>query len=259
MVGGTFYGKMWGIKGGNKRVPESLIKESKANFLNYRVVKIAYDEQTKEYIVDCVSPSTKEEFSDRYDVVVIANPITGDSKTPIEFADFPSPISVPGRYQRIVSTIVAGNLNADYYRWYWYKGRLPDMIIENDDPIVNSVTKIGLALGVKKNQTPIFKVFSERPLKSSELNAMFRTPKIIKKRDWLAYPKYEKMNLWKRKFVLHDRLFYLNAIEWAASCMEMSVIGARNVAHLVEKELQSQEEEEDEEEENEEEEKDKTT
>ena len=33
-------------------------------------------------------------------------------------------------------------------------------------------------------------------------------------------------------FVLHDRLYYINAVEAAASAMEMSVVGARNVANL---------------------------
>ena len=32
--------------------------------------------------------------------------------------------------------------------------------------------------------------------------------------------------------MLHDRLYFVNAIEAAASAMEMSVIGARNVAIL---------------------------
>jgi len=33
-------------------------------------------------------------------------------------------------------------------------------------------------------------------------------------------------------FKLHDALYYVNAIEWAASAMEMSAIGGRNVAIL---------------------------
>lgn len=32
--------------------------------------------------------------------------------------------------------------------------------------------------------------------------------------------------------MLHDRLYFINAVEAAASAMEMSVIGARNVAIL---------------------------
>jgi prenylcysteine oxidase/farnesylcysteine lyase len=35
--------------------------------------------------------------------------------------------------------------------------------------------------------------------------------------------------------VLHDNLYYLSAIEWAASAMEMSAISAKNVANLIAK------------------------
>jgi len=33
-------------------------------------------------------------------------------------------------------------------------------------------------------------------------------------------------------FKLHDALYYVNAIEWVASAMEMSAVGGRNVAIL---------------------------
>lgn len=33
-------------------------------------------------------------------------------------------------------------------------------------------------------------------------------------------------------FTLYKGLYHINAIEWAASAMEMSVIGAKNVANL---------------------------
>jgi prenylcysteine oxidase/farnesylcysteine lyase len=55
--------------------------------------------------------------------------------------------------------------------------------------------------------------------------------KDIKVTGWLAYPHYqaERRN---DKFVLHKNLFHINAIEWAASAMEMSIIGAKNVGLL---------------------------
>ena len=51
--------------------------------------------------------------------------------------------------------------------------------------------------------------------------------------DWLAYPRYrpdERPKL--ASFVLSPRLYYVNAVEFAASAMEMSAIAARNVANL---------------------------
>ena len=34
-------------------------------------------------------------------------------------------------------------------------------------------------------------------------------------------------------FVLYDNLYYLSAVEWAASAMEMSAISAKNAANMI--------------------------
>lgn len=49
--------------------------------------------------------------------------------------------------------------------------------------------------------------------------------------DWLAYPEYGT-EAREDRFVLAPGLYHVNAIEWAASAMEMSLVGARNVAIL---------------------------
>lgn len=53
----------------------------------------------------------------------------------------------------------------------------------------------------------------------------------MKEIEWKAYPKYST-EIYANKFKLHDHLYHVNAIEWAASAMEMSAIGGRNVAIL---------------------------
>lgn len=57
--------------------------------------------------------------------------------------------------------------------------------------------------------------------------------KVVEKKEitWKAYPHYStNMNL--DNFKLHDALYHVNTIEWAASAMEMSAIAGRNVAIL---------------------------
>ena len=64
-----------------------------------------------------------------------------------------------------------------------------------------------------------------------DLENIFQNAQIIDSVDWFAYPEYSlKYSLPSFKIV--DGLYYLNAIEWAASAMEMSMIGAKNVALL---------------------------
>lgn len=53
---------------------------------------------------------------------------------------------------------------------------------------------------------------------------------------WKAYPEY-LTRIPEARFKLHDTLYHVNAIEWIASAMEMSAIGAKNVALLVYKDF----------------------
>jgi len=63
--------------------------------------------------------------------------------------------------------------------------------------------------------------------------------KVIEKKEiaWKAYPHYST-NINLDNFKLHDALYHVNAIEWAASAMEMSAIAGRNVAILAYNDLQ---------------------
>ena len=53
----------------------------------------------------------------------------------------------------------------------------------------------------------------------------------VKEIIWKAYPRYSsEMRI--DKFKIDDYMYHVNAIEWAASAMEMSVISGRNAAIL---------------------------
>jgi hypothetical protein len=62
---------------------------------------------------------------------------------------------------------------------------------------------------------------------------------LVKEMPWLAYPKYrENIDLKQIPDIVLDeesrrRVYYLNAMEWSASCMEISCISARNVSLLI--------------------------
>jgi prenylcysteine oxidase/farnesylcysteine lyase len=51
------------------------------------------------------------------------------------------------------------------------------------------------------------------------------------RKPWLAYPHYKPPKKCP-PIILHDRLYYLNGIETAASAMEMSAIAGYNAALL---------------------------
>lgn len=64
-----------------------------------------------------------------------------------------------------------------------------------------------------------------------QLRDLFDSRKDLRLVKWLAYPAYSPTKELP-SFVLHDRLYFVNAIESAASAIEMSLVGARNVALL---------------------------
>jgi prenylcysteine oxidase/farnesylcysteine lyase len=79
----------------------------------------------------------------------------------------------------------------------------------------------------------VWKIFSTRPLHDEEIDEMFLSRRATQTFDWLAYPHYsteQRRSL--GNFTLHPGLYHINGIEWAASAIEMSLIGAKNVGNL---------------------------
>jgi len=88
----------------------------------------------------------------------------------------------------------------------------------------------------------LFKLFSAAPLSAADLGRLFRTHTVLAVIPWAAYPSYDPP-LPLGSFVLGGggapagapggRLVYANAIESAASAMEMSALGGKAAADLV--------------------------
>ncbi len=78
----------------------------------------------------------------------------------------------------------------------------------------------------------VWKFFSSESLTTAQLDQLFTTVVEKDERRWLAYPHYANVPL-VDSFILADNVYHVNAIEWTASAMEMSAIGAKNVANLI--------------------------
>ena len=86
------------------------------------------------------------------------------------------------------------------------------------------------------DKTHLFKLFSTDPLKEEALNDIFTDHTVISSFPWYAYPQFHPPEQYA-PFRLADGLFYSNAMENAASCMEISAVSAVNNALLVQKYL----------------------
>ncbi|XP_043278149.1 prenylcysteine oxidase-like [Venturia canescens] len=223
---------LWSVKGGNKDVPKHLIyRNSKVNVVPSIVKKIVHIPRKNNspiYEVHYINNGSSDVIKSIYDIVIIAVPLTADHKMAIEFKDFPKNVNLefPGSYQTTIVTFVHGDLQRKYFN-------LDDSIdaILSCNPNKTIISSVGNLVSVDGKCSRVWKIFSREPLEQSFINEMFTNIENKNIINWKAYPKYERNNP-RLDFKLYESLYHVNAIEWAASAMEMSAIGGRNVAIL---------------------------
>lgn len=177
-----------------------------------------------------------------YDVVVLATPLH-HGLSDISFSGFPHsmPSHFAGNYHQTVTTLVLGRLNVSYLD----AKRMPsdffhsDVFTTDNEKLgyasLSSLDPVHIPLGYSRppaSETTVWKVFSPEPLNEKQLEALFASRERVVEKRWLAYPSYRAPQRRAPPFILHNNLYYLSPIEWAASSMEMSALSARNVALL---------------------------
>ncbi|XP_011865640.1 PREDICTED: prenylcysteine oxidase-like [Vollenhovia emeryi] len=234
--------ELWSVKGGNKKVPEHLIYRNKnVSVIPSRVTKIRHlndnARNLSQYEVTYVNEDSTDPMTSTYDIVVIAAPLTTDQEFQIEFAEFPDKLAFPGSYQTTHVAFIKGDLNLKYFG---LDTALSSILSCN--PNKTKISSVGeqdsVDGSIKSEQAnfiekdrPVWKLFSRERMETSLLHDIFYNVVETKQIAWKAYPHYStSMNL--DNFKLHDALYHVNAIEWAASAMEMSAIAGRNVAIL---------------------------
>ena len=206
------------------------------------------------------SPAPSRPFSSEgpFDLVVIAHPLER-SCVAIDGGGELRPPAASGRFRRCVAHFVRGVLRPAYFHRasdaagdVGAPPPLPGEILTSDgSERTVPFYSIGLQTAVDvedeaeartlvraalRGSEATWKIFAPAPLTSEQLDALFARrvgePRVL---DWFAYPQYELPQKLS-PFVLDPpeaSLLYLNAIEQAASAMEMSIISARNAANLV--------------------------
>ncbi|KAM6902737.1 prenylcysteine oxidase 1 [Xenentodon cancila] len=238
---------LWAVDGGNKKVCAGLLYNSKSELISARVTSVSVKVRPSKtgnaasfYEVNYVGESGSGHAL--YDIVVIATPLH-QGKSEITFPGFSPaiPSHYPGRYHQTVTTLVHGRLNVSYLGTTEPASEFTVSEVLTTDSkgcVINSLSSLNpvhIPDGYKQpsaSHTKVWKVFSPKPLTQEQLQNMFLSYDTVSETPWLAYPAYRPPHRKTPPFVLHNRLYYLNAVEWAASAMEMSAISARNVALL---------------------------
>lgn len=146
---------------------------------------------------------------------------------------------MPGSYHQTVASIIHGYLNCSYFSYPDPKLFPFSSILTTDTRglfynSVGSICPVNITSGFRRKQPQeagVYKVFSPKPLEKNELKTLFKSYYSVQVTDWLAYPHYGSTQ-GLPPMVLHDGMYYLNGIEWAASAMEMSSVAAKNIALL---------------------------
>ncbi|CAG5131515.1 unnamed protein product [Candidula unifasciata] len=237
---------LWSVRNGNKQIAEALLKESQANLIEAEVSSVALLNSSKENENVSYEVTYKHTNSDgnitasskQYDLVIMAAPIFG-SKTKVSFVNFPHDVTpFTQDYHTTVAMFVQGTINASSFQAKTRSELPPDLLTTSAGVFFNAVGQQSpvvpdtAAGNVLDTESAVWKTFFNKVPTEEQISQLFDSRKELKLVEWLAYPEYKpKMDL--PPFVLYNGLYYINAIESAASAMEMSVIGARNVALLI--------------------------
>ncbi|XP_067388457.1 prenylcysteine oxidase 1 [Emydura macquarii macquarii] len=235
--------ELWSVKGGNKLVCTGLLYASKAQFISGTVISVEERTRPKRTggtvkLYEVSYNATSGPATAMYDIVLIATPLNRKMSS-ITFQNFnPAIPEVSNHYHQTVATFVHGCINASFFGYkdpsHFHLSGI--FTTENTKLFINSLSVVSpVQNGQEELKQPIgpaiWKVFSKESLTKEQISLLFSSYDSVKEKKWLAYPHYTVPKK-SPPLILHDRIYYLNSIEWAASAMEMSAIAAKNAALL---------------------------
>ncbi|KAH9405785.1 hypothetical protein TYRP_014081 [Tyrophagus putrescentiae] len=257
--------ELWSVAGGNKQLPIHLAQFANARLLlNSKVDAITYLGEHR-FQVDYVRLDTEsdelKDHSEEYDYVIVATPMTSGSH--IRFGNFTRREDLlKGIFEhysmhQTVATFVRGSPLPSYAgkailscdidnkeggSFFTSFSPLTPVNVSEQQQQAGQATKDNNnnnnnddPPAASGNATGVFKLFSNNQLKTHDLYSFFDVIEEVREVIWHAYPEYGP-NTVKQPFPpfkIRSGIYYLNAIEWAASAIEMSLIGGKNVALLV--------------------------
>lgn len=230
-------GGLWSVEGGNWKVCDGLLSSSNATvYKNTKISEIVKRSQGSSVCPVYTLKSDSQIPDQHYDVVIVA--------APLEIADYyfdckdcnnwPIPKDL-GEFWRTIATFIHGQVNMTHFG-FSTEDDIPEVIGTTETPtnFFNSIGKqepVENRTEIDPKELPINKIFSRSNLTALQLNKLFSRVDEMKVVSWLAYPHFTPPEkFWS--FVLDDGVFFVNAIEYSASAMEMSAVSAKNAALL---------------------------
>ena len=222
---GVYGEEMYSLKEGNEVLPKKILIASAAKVkLNNKVTSI--EKTSKNRFRVLVGKSTYF-----FDNVIVATPhegakitFEGDSKRKLDTCE----------YQKIYIRLLKGVVNSKFFNLK-DTTKIPSIILTSKgaDPI----TRFSIKPSTKNDS--FVAITSTEPIGNDFLVDLFKTGQIILDHTWSgAYPIFNPIQKIP-PICLDNGLFYLNAIESAASSLESSTFAASKIIKILKKQLSS--------------------
>lgn len=209
---------IYAISGGPWQIAEQALLGSRATVrLGAQVTAIQRDHDR--YVVSTA------ESSEVFDYVVIA--------APLELCNIQLPVKVDmrRRYQEMHTSYIVGRVRPGFFG----QERVPDVILTTAGERRFQM----LALQKKLNSTAnLYKMFTHEPPQSLSKELFEHPYELAAVKRWHAFPIQEASPSFA-PFELLPRLYNLNGFESAMSAMECSAVAGKNVANLIQRDMES--------------------
>lgn len=226
-------GDLWSIENGNKMLPQKLLLNSNANIrLNTVVTSIVLQ---KDRLFQVHWASADKVGYEVYDYVILAHPqVRGDSVNFVNFTKSDILKTIFSNYQmhQTVATFVKGIPTKTYQNLSILSCDIRDSQKESGSFFTSLSQLDPVNPDAVDGPSGVYKIFSNYPLQPHSLYTLFDDIEHMEQIVWKAYPEYTCCKSLPH-FRLWPGVYYLNSIEWAASAIEMSLIGGKNTALLV--------------------------
>ncbi|CAE7233897.1 PCYOX1 [Symbiodinium sp. CCMP2592] len=221
-------GPLWAVEGGNQVLAAKMLESSRARLHRARVCQVEANDGRYRIHADM---KEGELLTEDYDLVFLAVPLQNSQDLELSGRSSENLFAKVVRpYQRIYATFFESPPDAKSLRC---SDPVPGIILSTTGAGFNS---IGLHNSSRKGDDQlIWKVFSPEPLTAEQSKKLFPNGHKCETVGWWAYPQYEATGkkFADSAFCLDGAgLYYCNAIEEAASAMEMAVLGAKNCVLL---------------------------
>lgn len=238
------------MKGGNSilvhKIIDRLLQEQSNKFnlyLNTNIDEIIKLENGK-YQLIANNTDLLTEDNNIYDIVVIAYPLAF-SKIKFSNITIDKKNYSPSSPQVTYSTLIKGKINSSFFSNN-----------KNDNSFFSSNNFASMYLIINKNNTygissfakvtaDTYKIESDRSiiegLNNGSINLFEPGFEIQYEKYWdFAYPQLKPYNITDLpSFIIDENMYCINAMETAASCMELSLISAMNIKNIIEHKLQT--------------------